>query len=214
MSIKLIEEFFATGRPLAAVCHGIAAFHQVKDTTGESIFKGRSVTAFSNQEEGMVQLTSVRSILAFRSSFSTDRDTDSMTTLQQQVPFSIEEDIAKQGGTYAHSRSAFVRSTCRPINLELVTILLTPPSSVHFFSREKKLWLIEPEASYLLRVVILLRLRKWQRRFSLLSRLDLAFCLCCSYLSIHYSVLATTPCFTLFPSDPVYLAPVQRTAHT
>ena len=60
VSIRLSEEVFASGRPLAAVCHGPAAFHLVKGPDGKSIFAGRRVTCFSNEEEEQVGLTKVR----------------------------------------------------------------------------------------------------------------------------------------------------------
>jgi len=58
-SIALIEQFWAKGKPVAAVCHAPAALLEVKTPSGESLLKGRKVSAFTNQEEEEVQLTKV-----------------------------------------------------------------------------------------------------------------------------------------------------------
>ncbi|KAK0383732.1 hypothetical protein NLU13_9643 [Sarocladium strictum] len=55
-SIQLIQEFWAAGKPVAAVCHGPSAFVNVK-IGGEPLLKGRKATGFTNEEEEAVQLT-------------------------------------------------------------------------------------------------------------------------------------------------------------
>lgn len=57
-SIQLIQEFWAAGKPVAAVCHGPAAFINVK-IDGQPLVKGKKVTAFTNEEEEAVKLTQV-----------------------------------------------------------------------------------------------------------------------------------------------------------
>lgn len=49
-SIQLIQEFYAAGKPVAAVCHGPAAFVNVI-INGKHLLHGRKVTALSNEEE-------------------------------------------------------------------------------------------------------------------------------------------------------------------
>ncbi len=47
-SIALGEEIYATGKPLAAVCHGPVVFVNMKDRkTGKPIVEGKEVTCFS-----------------------------------------------------------------------------------------------------------------------------------------------------------------------
>jgi len=75
VSIKLAGAFYNSNRITASVCHGPAAFVNVKDTTGEPILKGRRVTAFSNVEEEQV------------------RAVDS-------IPFSLEDRLREEGGLY------------------------------------------------------------------------------------------------------------------
>ena len=73
-SISLIEEFYGSGKPVAAVCHAPAVFHHVT-YNGNPLVKGKRVTGFANSEEEAVQLTKV-------------------------VPFLVEDDLKALGGRY------------------------------------------------------------------------------------------------------------------
>ena len=76
-SVRLIEDFYNSNKPVGAVCHAPAVF---KNTTsnGESLVKGKKVTGFSNTEEEAVQLTEV-------------------------VPFLVENMLQENGGQYSKS---------------------------------------------------------------------------------------------------------------
>ena len=58
-SIKLVEAFWAQGKPVSAVCHAPIALVNAKDENGEFIVKGREVTGFTNEEEEAVGLTNI-----------------------------------------------------------------------------------------------------------------------------------------------------------
>lgn len=73
-SIRLIEAFYDSGKPVAAVCHAPAVLRHVKHQ-GESIVKGKRVTGFTNSEEEAVKLTKV-------------------------VPFLVEDELKRLGGKY------------------------------------------------------------------------------------------------------------------
>jgi putative intracellular protease/amidase len=73
-SIKLIESFYNSGKPVAAVCHAPAVLHRVT-YKGAPIVKGKRVTGFTNGEEEAVQLTTV-------------------------VPFLVEDELKRLGGLY------------------------------------------------------------------------------------------------------------------
>ena len=73
-SIKLIEDFYNSGKPVAAVCHAPAVLHNVQ-YNGEPIVKGKRVTGFTNTEEEAVGLTKV-------------------------VPFLVEDELKRLGGRY------------------------------------------------------------------------------------------------------------------
>jgi putative intracellular protease/amidase len=62
VSIALIESFYNSGKPVAAVCHSPAVFHKVT-YKGEPLVKGKRVTGFTNGEEEAVHLTHVVSFL-------------------------------------------------------------------------------------------------------------------------------------------------------
>lgn len=74
-SIKLIETFAASDRPIGAVCHAPAVFKHTKGADGESIVSGRTVTGFTNTEEESAGLTRV-------------------------VPFLVEDMLQANGGKY------------------------------------------------------------------------------------------------------------------
>ncbi|GAB0133677.1 hypothetical protein EsDP_00002077 [Epichloe bromicola] len=61
-SIKLIEEFYNAGKPVAAVCHGPIVFRDVK-IKGASLVKGKNVTGFTNVEEDQAQLSAAMPFL-------------------------------------------------------------------------------------------------------------------------------------------------------
>jgi putative intracellular protease/amidase len=73
-SIKLIESFYSSGKPVAAVCHAPAVLRHVQHH-GASIVMGKRVTGFTNSEEEAVQLTNV-------------------------VPFLVEDELKRLGGSY------------------------------------------------------------------------------------------------------------------
>ena len=50
-SAALITATLAAGRPLAAVCHGLAALLPARTATGESVVAGRRITGFTDEEE-------------------------------------------------------------------------------------------------------------------------------------------------------------------
>lgn len=85
-SIRLIEDFWAQDKPVAAVCHAPIALVNARDTNGEHIVKDRDVAGFTNGEEDAVQLTDV-------------------------VPLLVEDTLIERGGKYAKAEdfAPFVR---------------------------------------------------------------------------------------------------------
>ncbi|KAF4619355.1 hypothetical protein D9613_005211 [Agrocybe pediades] len=74
-NIKLITQFWDTGKIVSAVCHGPAALAGGVDGSGKSIFAGRTATGFSNEEEDMVGKV-------------------------KDIPFLLEDRIREKGGTF------------------------------------------------------------------------------------------------------------------
>ncbi|TNV21510.1 type 1 glutamine amidotransferase domain-containing protein [Buttiauxella sp. B2] len=74
-SIKLIEQFWAAGKPVGAVCHAPGVLRKVAKPNGTPLVKGKRVTGFTNSEEEGVGLTAV-------------------------VPFLVEDELKKAGGLF------------------------------------------------------------------------------------------------------------------
>ncbi|MCA1921920.1 type 1 glutamine amidotransferase domain-containing protein [Buttiauxella noackiae] len=74
-SIKLIEQFWAAGKPVAAVCHAPGVLRKVTKPDGSPLVKGKRVTGFTNSEEEGVGLAAV-------------------------VPFLVEDELKKAGGLF------------------------------------------------------------------------------------------------------------------
>ena len=67
---------YASGKPVAAVCHAPAVLRHTKAPDGSHLVKGKSVTGFSNSEEDAVQLSEV-------------------------VPFLLENELKTKGANYS-----------------------------------------------------------------------------------------------------------------
>jgi putative intracellular protease/amidase len=75
-SIALIEATYRAGKPVAAVCHGVAALRLARTSEGAPLVQGRSVAGFSNSEEWAAHGVGV-------------------------VPFLIEDEMRRLGGVYS-----------------------------------------------------------------------------------------------------------------
>lgn len=73
-SIALIEDFYNSGKPVAAVCHAPGVLHRVM-YQGEPLVKGKHVTGFTNEEEEEMKLTKV-------------------------VPFLVEDELKRLGAIF------------------------------------------------------------------------------------------------------------------
>jgi len=75
-SIKLVEDFYNTQKPVAFVCHSPAVLIKAKAENGQPLVKGKKVTGFSNTEEESAGLTKV-------------------------VPFLLEDELQQLGAQYS-----------------------------------------------------------------------------------------------------------------
>lgn len=78
---QLINEFLSQGKPVAAVCHGPAAFLKAAELDS-SLLNGKRVTGFSNMEETLV----------FR---------------KDNIPFKLEDSLSNLGANYHKSLVPF-----------------------------------------------------------------------------------------------------------
>jgi putative intracellular protease/amidase len=74
-SVRLLEQMYAAGKPVALVCHAPGALRHVK-ANGKPLVQGKKVTGFTDGEEEAVGLTKV-------------------------VPFLVEEELKQLGGIYS-----------------------------------------------------------------------------------------------------------------
>ena len=58
-SQQLIREFYESGKIVSAVCHGPAAFVNVKLSNGSNLLQDQQATGFTNVEEDQMGLSSV-----------------------------------------------------------------------------------------------------------------------------------------------------------
>jgi len=79
-SINLIEAFWKSKKPVAAVCHAPSVLLNVKDEDGQPLLKGKKVTGFTNTEEEAAQLTDI-------------------------VPFLLEDALKSKGGIYSKTEN-------------------------------------------------------------------------------------------------------------
>lgn len=75
-SIELIEDMYADGKVVAAVCHAPAALLNATSPDGSPLVRHKRVTGFTNSEEEAVQLTDI-------------------------VPFLLEDALLENGGRYS-----------------------------------------------------------------------------------------------------------------
>jgi putative intracellular protease/amidase len=75
-STAIVESFHRAGKPVAGVCHGMAAFRRATAPDGQSIVRDRTVTGFSNSEEQAAHGVGV-------------------------VPFLVEDELKRLGGRYS-----------------------------------------------------------------------------------------------------------------
>jgi putative intracellular protease/amidase len=75
-SLRLIETLYAEGKPIAAVCHGVAALRDARGPFGLPLVRGKTVTGFSDSEERAAGLSDA-------------------------VPFLVEDMLKETGGMYS-----------------------------------------------------------------------------------------------------------------
>ena len=91
VSIRLIEEFWDSNKPVSAVCHAPISLVNAKDKSGVHIVKEREVTGFTNSEEDAIGLTKI-------------------------VPLLVEETMISRGAKYSKG-SDWESHTCQDDNL-------------------------------------------------------------------------------------------------
>ena len=83
------SEFYATGKPTAALCHGVAILRYAKLANGDPLVRGKTVTGFANVEED------------FSDQFVWD--SGALPPDTHFMPWRIEDELKKLGANYVHA---------------------------------------------------------------------------------------------------------------
>jgi putative intracellular protease/amidase len=83
------SEFYATGKPTAALCHGVAILRYARLSNGDPVVRGKTVTGFANVEEDF----SDRVVWESR---ALPPDT-------RLMPWRIEDELSKLGANYIYA---------------------------------------------------------------------------------------------------------------
>ncbi|MFK7000970.1 type 1 glutamine amidotransferase domain-containing protein [Flavobacterium oreochromis] len=73
--IKLIRDFYESGRPIAMVCHAPAILRDVKLTNGKYLVEGKNLTGFKDAEDAEIEL-------------------------DRHLLFSLEQELKRRGANY------------------------------------------------------------------------------------------------------------------
>ncbi|WP_338410635.1 type 1 glutamine amidotransferase domain-containing protein [uncultured Flavobacterium sp.] len=73
--IKLIKDFYETGRPIAMVCHAPAILRDVKLSNGKYLVEGKNLTGFKDSEDAEIEL-------------------------DRHLLFSLEQELKRRGANY------------------------------------------------------------------------------------------------------------------
>jgi putative intracellular protease/amidase len=92
--IQYFADFYATGKPTAALCHGTCILLETKLSNGTYLIQGKTITRFANSEE----------------------DYADQIVGQKMMPFRIEDEAKKLGSNFV-TKEAFASHAVRDGNL-------------------------------------------------------------------------------------------------
>ncbi|TYQ28233.1 type 1 glutamine amidotransferase domain-containing protein [Pseudanabaena sp. UWO311] len=64
--VQLFTNFYETGKPTAALCHGTCLLLEIKLSHGEYLIQGKSITGFANSEEDYADQVVGQKVMPFR----------------------------------------------------------------------------------------------------------------------------------------------------
>jgi putative intracellular protease/amidase len=92
--VQLFSDFYATGKPTAALCHGTCVLLEAKLPDGTYLIEGKTITGFANSEE----------------------DYGDQVVGQKMMPFRIEDEANKLGANFV-AQEAFASHAIQDGNL-------------------------------------------------------------------------------------------------
>jgi len=88
---KLFMDFYNTGKPTAALCHGTALLLDLKDKNGKPFIKGRKITGFANSEEDFADKVVGQKVMPFRIEDEANKLGAKFVAKPAFTPFAIQD---------------------------------------------------------------------------------------------------------------------------
>jgi len=63
---SFFQEFYQTGKPTSALCHGTAVLRYIRDENGDPFVAGKKVTGFTNEEEDAADAAAGQTVMPWR----------------------------------------------------------------------------------------------------------------------------------------------------
>ena len=88
---KLFIDFYETGKPTAALCHGTALLLDIKDKNGKPFIKGKKMTGFANSEEDFADKVVGQKVMPFRIEDEAIKLGAKFTTKPAFTPYAVQD---------------------------------------------------------------------------------------------------------------------------
>lgn len=88
---KVFMDFYNTGKPTAALCHGTALLLDLKDKNGLPFVKDRDITGFANSEEDFLDKVVGQKVMPFRIEDEAKKLGANFIAMPAFTPFAIED---------------------------------------------------------------------------------------------------------------------------
>lgn len=88
---KLFMDFYYTGKPTAALCHGTALLLDLKDKNGKVFIKGKKITGFANSEEDFADKVVGQKVMPFRIEDEAKKLGAKFVTRPAFTPFAVQD---------------------------------------------------------------------------------------------------------------------------
>jgi putative intracellular protease/amidase len=87
----LFMEFYHSGKPTAALCHGTALLLDLKDKNGRPFIKGKTITGFANAEEDFADKVVGQKVMPFRIEDEAKKLGAKFVAKPAFTPFAVQE---------------------------------------------------------------------------------------------------------------------------
>lgn len=88
---EMFSEFYASGKPTAALCHGTAVLRWAKDKNGKPVVDGKEVTGFTNKEEDQADAQVGQKVMPWRIEDELKRLGAHFVQAETWQPFAVQD---------------------------------------------------------------------------------------------------------------------------